>query len=247
MKKFLILIALFCLAVSARAEALPPQVAFSDEPVSLYAKPDADSKSQEVRLPEKGANVESAVRKDGGLWYKVKVDGKTGWIESEGVYLKMGPKSKAAASIYKSYAKARAKFLGGKGPGSGWEKYEDAEWAQVVVETWGSKDAVLQTISNRRGSGKVGDLYFAARRSAVSKQFLGFPAVGMTEKALRAKMGHSTGRTASVLRYEIPNEDLTLSFTLEDDVVTKAELAPLTPEDDDEANVVELRRFLGED
>ena len=205
-------------AGSAYAESV--QRAYAERPVKLYEEPMTSSKSKEVTLPEGGVNVPSAVRKNGELWYKIEINGRTGWLRSEGIYLKMGPKSKVADNIYKHYAKTRNSFFDGKGPGSEWEMRAEALLDEGKVFTWASKGAVIQSMSTDRS---VVDLYFAADNKKACKKFLGFEAIGMSETELRKKMGTPTARGARVLYYELPNMDAALSFTLKNEKVVLAE------------------------
>lgn len=210
--------ALFFLALPACAAE---QRAFAlKDPLTLYSKPDENSKSWEVSLPEAGVSVPSAIRKEGALWYKVKVDGKEGWLFNEGIRLKMGPKSKAASNIFKRISAAQAKIV--KGGAKGWERVEDMD--NGTVQTWSSKDALFQL-----REGKL--FYFKARTAAACKAFLGFEAIDTDKDALKGKVGTPTvretpvgERSISILSYELEDRDMTLSFNLNSDVVFLAEL-----------------------
>ncbi len=247
MKKFIYLAVFALLLLSAGgASAEIKQTAFAEEPVLMYAKPAEDAKSWEVSLPEKGANVPSAIRdKEGALWYKVKVGGKEGWIKSEGVYLKMGAKSKTASNILKSYAKARDKFFTGKGPGDEWQKQDDVDFGSDVIMSWISPDTLIQTIN---GEKSVKDIFFVSHSAKDCKNFLGFPAVGMTETELRKKMGTPTARGSDKLYYELSDKDAVLTFTLVDyKDVAAAELSVKPPKGEEwPEEVLSIRENLTE-
>ena len=78
--------------------------------LKLYRRADFDSSYSEVESPEKWLKVSNVVHdKDNNSWYKVKIDGQTGWLPQTGVRIKTGGKSKAAANLYKQYAKKMSK------------------------------------------------------------------------------------------------------------------------------------------
>ena len=219
-------VVLLAMVTALGAEAAEQRAFALEEELTLYAKPDKEAKSWEVSLPDSGVVVPSAIRdKEDMLWYKVKVDGRTGWLYQEGVRLRMGPKSKVAANLYKRYAAARLK-IADKTP-KGWTQEESVQAGGVDVETWTSKGAVFQI----SGEGKwAKDLYFKANTASACKTFLGFEAVGMSKDELRSKVGTPTVRETpsgepeiSILSYELPDHDLTLAFTLRDQVVESAE------------------------
>ena len=219
-------VVLLAMATALGAEAAEQRAFALEEELTLYAKPDKEAKSWEVSLPDSGVAVPSAIRdKEDMLWYKVKVDGRTGWLYQEGVRLRMGPKSKVAANLYKRYAAARLK-IADKTP-RGWTREESVQGRDAEVDTWTSKGAVFQI----SGEGKSAeDLYFKANTASACKTFLGFEAVGMSKDELRSKVGTPTVRETpsgepeiSILSYELPDHDLTLAFTLRDQVVESAE------------------------
>ena len=116
MFKKLLLSALGLLLVASAALAAPTppakgQWAFIlEDSIRLYDEADSESGYTEIDSANKWISVPSAVRDDDNyLWYKVKVNGETGWLPQNGVRLKMGPKSKSAANLYKHYLKARKK------------------------------------------------------------------------------------------------------------------------------------------
>ena len=93
-------VVLLAMATALGAEAVEQRAFALEEMLTLYAKPDKEAKSWEVSLPDSGVAVPSAIRdQEDMLWYKVKVDGKTGWLYQEGVRLRRGPKSKVAANL----------------------------------------------------------------------------------------------------------------------------------------------------
>ena len=219
-------VVLLAMVTALGAEAVEQRAFALEETLTLYAKPDKEAKSWEVSLPDSGVAVPSAIRdKEDMLWYKVKVDGRTGWLYQEGVRLRMGPKSKVAANLYKRYAAARLKIVD-KTP-KGWTQEESVQAGGIEVDTWTSKGAVFQI----SGEGKrAKDLYFKANTASACKVFLGFEAVGMSKDELRSKVGTPTVRETpsgepeiSILSYELPDHDLTLVFTLRDQVVESAE------------------------
>ncbi len=220
-------VALLTSVLAMGAEAAEQRAFALEEMLTLYANPDKEAKSWEVGLPDSGVAVPSAIRdKEDMLWYKVTVDGRTGWLYQEGVRLKMGPKSKSATNVYKRYAAARQRITD-KTP-KGWTREEAVSAEGSQVDTWKSKGAMLQVV----GEGKRAvDVYFKADTAAACKTFLGFEAVGMDKDALRSKMGTPTVRETpsgepevSVLSYELSDRDATLAFTLRSNVVESVEL-----------------------
>lgn len=218
---------LLAAALATGAEAAEQRAFALEDPVTLYAKPDKGAKSWEASLPESGVSVPSAIRdKQDMLWYKVKVDGKTGWLFQEGIRLKMGPKSKSAVNIYKRYVAARRK-IAGKAP-KNWTQQESTPVEGAEVETWSTSGAVLQTLGE--GS-KAEDVYFKTNSAEACKTFLGFEAIGMSKDELRTKVGTPTVRETpsgepelSILSYEFADGDMTLAFTLRSQIVEQAEL-----------------------
>lgn len=218
----------FLSAVLAMGVEAAEQKAFPlEDSLTLYAKPDKEAKSWEISLPESGVLVPSAIRdEEDMLWYKVKADGKTGWLYQEGVRLRMGAKSKVGSNVYKRYVSVRRK-IADKTP-KGWTRKEGISVEDGVVDTWVSKGALFQV----KGEGKdAADVYFKANTTAACKTFLGFEAVGMTKEALRSKVGTPTVRETpsgepevSILSYELSDRDMTLAFTLRSNVVESVEL-----------------------
>lgn len=114
LKKFSLVLALVLLASSAYAIPNPPAKGqwawILEDSIRLYDEADIDTGYTEIDSPGKWISVPSAVRDDNNyLWYKVKIGKDSGWLPQNGVRLKMGPKSKSAANIYKTYLKARKK------------------------------------------------------------------------------------------------------------------------------------------
>ncbi len=110
MKKLLLALLLVTVPAVVFAAPAPPekgQWAYAlNETLPLYRNADSSSRYEEVDMPEKWISVPSAVRDDENyLWYKVKVNGRNGWLPQNGVRLKMGGKSKAAANLYSTYLK----------------------------------------------------------------------------------------------------------------------------------------------
>ena len=115
LKKFtLFFIALFAFtsAAGAAESPVPPskgQWGFAlEESLPLYEKADFNSDSEYVDFNGEWFKVPSAVRdSENNLWYKVKIDGKDGWLAQNGVRLKLqnGGKSKTATNLYKKYQK----------------------------------------------------------------------------------------------------------------------------------------------
>ena len=251
MKKLwtILVVALWAMTAVPGAEAAEQRAFALEEALTMYAKPDKGAKSWEVSLPDAGVAVPSAIRdKEDMLWYKVTTGGKTGWLYQEGVRLKMGPKSKAAANLYKRYAAARLK-IAEKTPRD-WTQEETIRVEGAQVNTWRSKGAVFQTVGEGK---KAEDVYFKANTAAACKTFLGFEAVGMDKDALRSKVGTPTVRETpsgepeiSILSYELAGGDMTLAFTLRDQVVESVELyAGSTGEAEGnwEDEVLELRKI----
>ncbi|MBQ7545029.1 MAG: hypothetical protein IJT02_08830 [Synergistaceae bacterium] len=113
-KKSLILAALLVavLATASLAAPVPPAKGqwawILEDTIRLYDEADIESGYTEIDAPGKWISVPSAVRDDDNyLWYKVKIGKDSGWLPQNGVRLKMGPKSKSAANLYKAYLKNR--------------------------------------------------------------------------------------------------------------------------------------------
>ena len=116
MKKSLILAAFLAVVLASSSFAVPVPPAkgqwawIIEDTIRLYDEADIDSGYTEIDNPGRWISVPSAVRDyDNYLWYKVKVDGQTGWLPQDGVRLKMGPRSTSASNLYKTYLKNRRK------------------------------------------------------------------------------------------------------------------------------------------
>ena len=119
MKKFLLsLMLVIVIASSSYAVGDPTpsapskgQWAYSfDSELRLYRRASFNARYSEVENPERWISVPSAVRDDdNNLWYKVTVDGKTGWLPQTGIRLKMGGRSKAASNLYDKFARKMRK------------------------------------------------------------------------------------------------------------------------------------------
>ena len=224
---FFILTALFLLAMGAGAGAAEQRAYALKDPVTVYAKPDEGANSWEASIPEKGVAVPSAIRDSNDeLWYKVTLDGKTGWIFHEGVRLRMGPKSKWAASVYKRCASLRSRIL--KSPPKEWSEGGSIDAGDGEVVTWNMDGGYLQFL--RKGA-KVEDLYFKATSEAACKAFMGFNPIGMDKDEIRGKVGTPTvretpdgEREVSILSYEVGDRNMTAALHLRDDRVEWFEL-----------------------
>lgn len=210
----LILAVLF--ASSAFAIPVPPskgQWAYpTEEYMNLYRKADGNSRSEEVRMPQKWISVPSAVRDDDNyLWYKVSVNGKNGWLPQHGILLKMGGKSKLATNIARNYAKARRKVMNNP---DGWS-VRDEDGSTVYSTDGRTGDASFRVIEGRRG---VRDVHFSTSDYRICREFLGVDLVGWTQPEVRSKLGTPTFRETpydtpeySFLYYELEDRDMTLS------------------------------------
>lgn len=230
-KIFCVILLLLCLAgVASAAE----QRAYAlKDPVMLYAKADENSRSWEVSLPENGVSVPSAIRdKSNALWYKVTVDGRTGWLFNEGIRLRMGGKSKFAANAFKRCVSAAQKII--KNPGSNWEEGEALENSGSaakggnVVTYLNMNGGVFQIVKN--GS-KRDFVYFRSSAAGICNNFLGFNPIGLDKDELRRKVGTPTvretpdgERDVSITSYESTDGNMTLAFHLRNDIVEWFEL-----------------------
>ena len=201
---------------SAFAIPVPPskgQWAYpTEEYMNLHRKADRNSRAEEVRMPQKWLSVPSAVRDDDNyLWYKVTVNGKTGWLPQNGILLKMGGKSKLATNIAKNYAKARRKVM--NNPGN-WTHY--TEEGVTVYETNGKTgDASFKVVEGTR---EVVDVFFSTSDYRICREFLGVDLIGWSQPEVRSKLGTPTFRETpydtpeySFLYYELDDRDMTLS------------------------------------
>ena len=218
---------LLAAAMGNGAEAAEQRAFALKDPVTLYAKADESSNSWEVSLPEKGVAVPSAIRdKNDALWYKVTVDGRTGWLFNEGIRLRMGPKSKFAASVYKRCSGVRSRVV--KKPGQMWNEGDPIEAGRGEVVTYTTDGGLFQIL---KSGSRTEDVYFRATGAEACKTFLGFDPIGMHKDKLRGKVGTPTvretpdgERETSILSYELPDRDMTMAFHLRNDKVQWFEL-----------------------
>lgn len=211
---------LFALAFSSASFAasgpVPPskgQWALALESYSLlYTKADRGASSTEIEMPDKWLSVPSAVRDDNNyLWYKVTVNGKSGWLPQNGIRLKMGGKSKSASNLYKTYVKARRNITG----------RSSRSWTRSTengMTVYTSDNAEFWVREGKKG---VEDVYFQTTDPDTCEVFFGTDLIGMYMSKLRSKLGTPTMRESpydninvSILSYELSDRDLTLSITL---------------------------------
>ena len=215
------------LTTVAGAEAAEQRAFALKDPVTLYAKPDESAKSWEVSLPDEGVKVPSAIRdKDDALWYKVTVDGRTGWLFNEGIRLLMGGKSRVAESVYKRCAGVRSRVM--KKPGNAWQEGATTDETDGTLVTYTTEGGAFQALKTGDG---VEDVYFCANGSEACKTFLGFDPIKMHKDKLRTKVGTPTvretpdgERDVSILSYELGNRKMTMAFHLRNDHVEWFEL-----------------------
>ena len=183
-----------------------------EEYMNLHRKADRNSRSEEIRMPQKWISVPSAVRDDDNyLWYKVSVNGKTGWLPQNGILLKMGGKSKLATNLLRNYAKARQKVMRNS---DGWSSRD--EDGVTVYETNGrTGDATFKVSEGRRG---VKDVFFSTSDYRICREFLGVDLIGWSQPEVRSKLGTPTFRETpydtpeySFLYYELEDRNMTLS------------------------------------
>lgn len=203
-------------ASSAFAIPVPPskgQWAYPlEEYMTLYKKADRNSRAEEIRMPQKWISVPSAVRdEDNYLWYKVSINGKTGWLPQNGILLKMGGKSKLAANLLKKYSKARRKVMNNP---DDWSAREQD--GVTVYETQGrTGDASFKVVEGRNG---VKDVFFSTSDYRICREFLGVDLVDWSQPEVRSKLGTPTFRETpyespelSFLYFELDGRNMTLS------------------------------------
>ena len=159
-------------------------------------------------MPQKWISVPSAVRDSNNyLWYKVSVNGKTGWLPQNGIRLKMGGKSKSAANLYSNYVKARRKIMNRPG-----------RWS--VREEDGITEYTLDGSSFRVAEGRHGveDLFFTTDSYEICREFLGVDLIDWSQPEVRSKLGTPTMRETpydspeiSILSFELDGRNMTLS------------------------------------
>lgn len=178
----------------------------------LYSKADSRASNTEIEMPDKWLSVPSAVRDENNyLWYKVTVNGKSGWLPQNGIRLKMGGKSKSASNLYKTYVKARRNVTDKSS--RSWTRSTDNG---MTIYT--SDNAEFWVREGKKG---VEDVYFQTTDPDTCEVFFGSDLIGMYMSKLRSKLGTPTMRESpydninvSVLSYELSDRDLTLSVTL---------------------------------
>ena len=183
-----------------------------EEYMNLHRKADGSSRSEEVRMPRKWISVPSAVRDDDNyLWYKVSVNGQTGWLPQNGVLLKMGGKSKLASNIARNYAKARRKVMNNP---DGWT-VRDEDGVTIYSTDGRTGDASFHVVEGRRG---VRDVHFSTSDYRICREFLGVDLIGWSQPEVRSKLGTPTFRETpydtpeySFLYFELDDRDMTLS------------------------------------
>ena len=150
-----VLVVLIAASVSFAASPVPPEngqwALALESTLPLHRKADIDSDFEDADMPNKWLRVPSAVRDDDNyLWYKVTIDGKTGWLPQNGVRLKMGGKSKIAANLYKNYVKARKKVMAKP---KGWDINKEDE-----VTSYYSDGGEFRVIKLKKG---IEDVFFS--------------------------------------------------------------------------------------
>ena len=231
-----LLIALaFSSASFAAFGSVPPskgQWALALESYSLlYTKADRGASNTEIEMPDKWISVPSAVRDDNNyLWYKVTVNGKSGWLPQNGIRLKMGGKSKSASNLFRNYTKARKNITG----------RSSRSWTQSTengMTIYTSDNAEFWVREGKKG---VEDVYFQTSDPDTCELFFGTDLIGMYMSKLRSKLGTPTMRESpyeninvSVLSYELSDRDMTLSVTLVRD------------ENDEEGKVESIELYRG--
>lgn len=176
--------------------------------MTLYRKAGRDSRSEEITMPQKWISVPSAVRDDDNyLWYKVSVNGKSGWLPQNGIRLKMGGKSKSAANLYSNYVKARRKIMSRPGK---WTVREEDDYTSYSTD-----NAEFRVIEGRNG---VRDVFFTTDSYEICREFFGVDLIDFSQPEVRSKLGTPTMRETpydspeiSILSYELDGRNMTLS------------------------------------
>ena len=176
----------------------------------LHRKADIDSDFADVDMPNKWLKVPSATRdSDNYLWYKVTIDGETGWLPQNGVRLKMSGKSKLAAKLYNNYVKARRKVMA-----------RPRDWDisdEDGVISYYSDGGEFRVIERKKG---VEDVFFSTDNAKTCRDFLGVDLIGKSQPQARKILGSPTMRESpaddrdiNVLSYELPDRNITLVIT----------------------------------
>ncbi|MBQ7220998.1 MAG: hypothetical protein IJS28_08470 [Synergistaceae bacterium] len=231
---FTLTLAVMLSASIAAASPAPPakgQWALPLEPtLPFHKKADINSDFADVTMPDMWLAVPSAVRdSDNYLWYKVTIDGDTGWLPQNGVRLKMGGKSKLAAKLYNNYVKARRKIM--NKPGN-WTSYEDAGLVSYTSD--GGEFRVIR----RRNS--VEDVFFTTEDAKTCKEFLGVNLIGLLQPQVRRILGTPTMRETpsddkdtNILSFELDGRNITLTIT------------EIREPDNDEGRVISVSFYRG--
>ena len=100
-------------------------------------------------LPEE-LDIEDAVLSNGGYWYKVTVQGVTGWLFQDTLFVRTGESGEnmRVDTVYDAMDEACGALFAGEGPGKPWVRRPDVPvsagdgHADGVIETWAAKDAM---------------------------------------------------------------------------------------------------------
>ena len=211
---FTVLFVISAVSASLAASPVPPEqgqwALALESTLPLHRKADIDSDFADIDMPNKWIRVPSATRdSDNYLWYKVTVDGETGWLPQNGVRLKMGGKSSLAAKLYSNYVKARRKVMAKP---RGWDISEEGN-----IVSYYSDRAEFRVIDGREG---VKDVFFTTDNRKTCRDFLGVDLIGKSQPQVRKVLGTPTMRESpaedrdiSVLSYELPDKNITLVVT----------------------------------
>ena len=211
---FAVLFIISAVSASFAASPVPPekgQWALALEPaLPLHQKPDIDSDFTDADMPNKWLKVPSSVRDDDNyLWYKVTIDGESGWLPQNGVRLKMAGKSSLAAKLYSNYVKARRKVMANP---KGWDINDEDD-----VTAYYSDGGEFRVIERRN---KVEDVFFSTDNKKICRDFLGVDLIGKSQPQARKVLGTPTMRESpaddkniNVLSYELSDRDITLVIT----------------------------------
>ena len=211
---FAVLFVVIAASASLGASPVPPEkgqwALALESTLPFHRKADINSDFADVDMPNKWIKVPSAVRdNDNYLWYKVTIDGDTGWLPQNGVRLKMGGKSKLAAKLYSNYVKARRKVMANP---KGWNINDEDD-----VTNYYSDGGEFRVIERRN---RVEDVYFSTDDPKTCRNFLGVDLIGKYQPEARKVLGTPTMRESpaenkdiSVLSYELPDRDITLVIT----------------------------------